>query len=107
MDGTAILGRCCDQGISVWLNKRASTMLGHRSNPTRPTGQVLPLSALLALNLEEQPGNEAMEQELPAPQMPPVAAFPQEESHPAPNFFAADTAFDCEDGDAAWAAFAD
>jgi hypothetical protein len=41
--------------------------------------------------------------------MPPVAVFPQEENHPAPNFFAADTAFDCEDGDGAanWASFAD
>jgi hypothetical protein len=84
-------------------------MLGHRSNPPRPAGQLLQLSTLVALNLEEQPGTEAMEQGPPAPQMPPVAVFPQEENHPAPNFFAADTAFDCEDGDGAanWAPFAD
>jgi hypothetical protein len=44
-----------------------------------------------------------------AAEMPSVAVFPQEESHPAPAFFAADTAFDCEDGDGAanWTAFAD
>jgi hypothetical protein len=62
-------------------------------------GQLLPLSALLALNLDEQPGDAAIEQGPPLPQMASAALFPQEESHPVPAFFAADTAFDCEDGE--------
>jgi hypothetical protein len=89
-------------------------MLGPRSNSPRPAkpqaaGQLLPLSALLALNLEEQPGEDAIEQGPPLPQMQPEAVFPQEENYPAPAFFAADTAFDCEDGEGAgdWAPYAD
>jgi len=61
-------------------------------------GRFFPLSALLALNFEEQPGNDAIEQGPPPAQMPPVAVFPQEESHPAPAFVAAGTAFDCAGG---------
>jgi hypothetical protein len=38
-----------------------------------------------------------------------MAVFPQEESHTEPAFFAADTEFDCEDGERAvgWGSFAD
>jgi hypothetical protein len=75
----------------------------------RASGQFFALSALLALNPGEQPGNEALEQGPPPPPMPSMAVFPQEENHPVPAFFAADTAFDCQDGEGAadWAACAD
>jgi hypothetical protein len=36
----------------------------------------------------------------PAPaSLQPIALFSQDESHPAGSFFAADTTFDCDDGD--------
>ena len=89
-------------------------MLGPRSNPVkratpRASAQFFAHTALLALNPSEQPGNEVLEQGPPPPQMPPVAVFPQEENYLMPVYFAADTAFDCEDGDgaASWASFAD
>jgi hypothetical protein len=89
-------------------------MLGPRSKPMRPAkpraaGQPFPLSALLALNCDEQPGNDAIEQGPPLTQMPPEAVFPPEENHPVPAFFAADTPFDCEDGEGAadWTPCAD
>jgi hypothetical protein len=89
-------------------------MLGPRSNaksPAKPQAvrQPFPLYALSALNLDEQPGDGAIGQGTPLPQTLPVAVFPQEENYLVPVYFAADTAFDCEDGDGApgWASFAD
>jgi hypothetical protein len=89
-------------------------MLGPRSNSVSPAkpqaaGQLFPLSVLLAFDPCETPGNDAMEQGPPAPQTLLAAIFPQDESQPVPAFFAADTAFDCEDGEGAmdWPSCAD
>ncbi len=69
--------------------------------------RAVPIAVILALNCGEgaQPGSEGGEQSWAAPQdaapqEQAAAIFSSDESSPVAAFFVAETAFDCEDGDA-------
>ena len=65
--------------------------------PSKPA--VIPLAVLLALNPDENAEPDTGAGQGPAaPQEAAAAVFPMDENSPAPLFFAADTAFDCEPG---------
>ncbi len=60
----------------------------------------IPPAALLALNPDGGTQPEGViEQNPAAPEAEAPAVFPQDESSPVPSFFAAETAFDCENAE--------
>ena len=59
----------------------------------------IPLAALLALNPDDSAEPEGGAGQSPAmPREASAAVFPADDSSPAPSYFAAETAFDCEPG---------
>jgi hypothetical protein len=64
-----------------------------------------PPNVFSAVNREDaaQIMAEALDMSLTPASLQPLALFSQDESHPAGFFFAADTTFDCEDGDGTFA----